>query len=272
MAEQPTTANGQHRYGTGRVPLPSASREGMDEIKKGQFVQYAFYKIEPEWRRLPAQERARQKAEFAEVVAAHADDVQTRVYSLVGLRADADLLLWNVAGAMEAFNRLGAALMGTALGAYLRTPYSYLAVTKRSIYVTRHVHGGQDGQRLELRPSGAKYLFVYPFVKTRGWYKLTQAARQGMMDEHITIGHKYPSVKLNTTYSFGLDDQEFVVAFETDEPRDFVDLVQELRETEVSLYTLRDTPIFSCVATTLPEALDALDGARAAAPQPVAVD
>ena len=36
-----------------------------------------------------------------------------------------------------------------------------------------------------------------------------------MMDEHITIGHKYPSVKLNTTYSFGLDDQEFVVAFET---------------------------------------------------------
>ena len=62
------------------------------------------------------------------------------------------------------------------------------------------------------------------------------------------------------------------MAFETDEPRDFVDLVQELRETEVSLYTLRDTPIFSCVATTLPEALDALDGARAAAPQPVAVD
>ena len=74
------------------------------------------------------------------------------------------------------------------------------------------------------------------------------------MDEHIALGHKYPSVKLNTTYSFGLDDQEFVVAFETDEPRDFVDLVPALRETEASLYTLRDTPIFSCVAVGLREA------------------
>ncbi|HLZ68311.1 MAG TPA: chlorite dismutase family protein [Dehalococcoidia bacterium] len=270
MAEQHTSGNGQHRYGTGRVPLPQTSHEGMDEIKKGQFVQYAFYTIDSAWRRLPAEERARQKSEFADTVAAHAGEVQTRVYSLVGLRPDADLLLWNVAGTLDAFSRLGAALLGTGMGAYLRTPYAYLAVTKRSIYVTRHAHSGQDGQRLEMRPSGAKYLFVYPFVKTRAWYKLTQSARQGMMDEHITIGHKYPSVKLNTTYSFGLDDQEFVVAFETDEPRDFVDLVQELRETEVSLYTLRDTPIFSCVAMTLPEALDALDGARAAAPHPVA--
>ena len=38
-------------------------------------------------------------------------------------------------------------------------------------------------------------------------------------------------MKLNTTYSFGLDDYEFVVAFETDEPSDFLDTVQDLRET-----------------------------------------
>ena len=76
-------------------------------------------------------------------------------------------------------------------------------------------------------------------------------------------------MKLNTTYSFGLDDQEFVVAFETDEPRDFVDLVQELRETEASMYTLRDTPIFSCVAMSLPEVLNSLGGAAAFAPAAV---
>jgi chlorite dismutase len=81
-----------------------------------------------------------------------------------------------------------------------------------------------------------------------------------MMDEHIEIGHRYPSVKLNTTYSFGLDDQEFVVAFETDKPEDFLDLVMELRMAEASRYTERDTPIFSCIMKSLKETLDTLGG------------
>jgi chlorite dismutase len=265
VSENGAESNGR-QYGTGRVPLPATDRSDMEEIGKGQFVQYAFYKLERSWRLLSPQVRAAHKTAFAAVIAGFDSEIATRPYSLVGLRADADLLLWNVAGELDGFRRLGAAIAATGLGAYLPPSYSYLAVTKRSIYVTRHAHAGQDGQRLEMKPSGARYLFVYPFVKTRAWYKLTLSARQGMMDEHIRIGHKYPSVKLNTTYSFGLDDQEFVVAFETDEPRDFVDLVQELRETEVSLYTLRDTPIFSCVSVSLAEALDNLDGAAVTAP------
>jgi chlorite dismutase len=71
------------------------------------------------------------------------------------------------------------------------------------------------------------------------------------MNEHIVVGHQYPTVKLNTTYSFGLDDQDFVVAFETDFPADFLDLVQELRETESSIFTVRDVPIFTCISTTV---------------------
>jgi chlorite dismutase len=78
------------------------------------------------------------------------------------------------------------------------------------------------------------------------------------MDEHIRIGLMYPRVKLNTTYSFGIDDQEFVVAFETNFPEDFLDLVQQLRETEISMYTLQDTPIFSCVRVPVMEMLDRL--------------
>ena len=113
-----------------------------------------------------------------------------------------------------------------------------------------------------------RYLFVYPFLKTREWYLLDAARRQEMMDVHIKVGHAFPSVKLNTTYSFGLDDQEFVVAFETNEPGDFLDLVMELRKTEGSIFTLRDTPIFTCIRHTLPECLDLLDGAIAAAAAP----
>ena len=106
---------------------------------------------------------------------------------------------------------------------------------------------GQEGTRRHIVPVGARYLFVYPFVKTREWYALPMDRRQEMMSEHIRIGHKYPRVRLNTTYSFGLDDQEFVLAFESDYPRDFLDLVMELRESEASRYTLRDTPIFTCI-------------------------
>src|SRR5439155_14297 len=105
--------------------------------------------------------------------------------------------------------------------------------------------------RLVIQPSAAKYLFVYPFIKTRAWYALPKQERQRMMDEHVRIGRKYPTIRLNTTYSYGLDDQEFIVAFEGDNPGEFLDLVMELRESEASSYTLRDTPTFTCVQMSL---------------------
>jgi chlorite dismutase len=130
-------------------------------------------------------------------------------------------------------------------------------VAKRSTYLDK-LDPSHPADRSRIVPGKSKYLFVYPFVKTREWYRMTQAARQGMMDEHIEVGSKYRSVKLNTTYSFGLDDQEFVVAFETDSPGDFLDLVMELRGTEASRFTLRDTPAFTCLTRSLDEALDSL--------------
>jgi chlorite dismutase len=181
-------------------------------------------------------------------------------YSLVGIRGDCDFMLWRISYDLPKFQEMTAQLLSTDLGKYLTSPYSYLAMTKRSTYVREHKHPDQEGTRLRLTPGKFHYLFVYPFVKTRAWYRLSQAARQGMMNEHIEIGHKYPTVRLNTTYSFGLDDQEFVVAFETDKPQDFLDLVMELRQAEASNYTLRDTPIFTCVRGELRQVLDLLGG------------
>jgi chlorite dismutase len=243
-------------------------QDGAEEIAAGQFVHYAFYKLDPAWRLLPAETQAAHKAELLRAIEAFlaaTPGVSIRSYTLAGIRADADLLLWTVAPSPEEIRRLGTTIFSTAMAAYLRQAYAYLAMTKRSIYVRNHRHEGQDGMRLKISPAGAKYLFVYPFVKTRAWYALSMEERQRMMNEHIRIGHKYPSVKLNTTYSFGLDDQEFVVAFETDSPSDFVDLVMELRYSEASQYTLRDTPIFTCIAAPLAEALDSLGGVPEAA-------
>jgi chlorite dismutase len=178
----------------------------------------------------------------------------------VGIRGDCDFMLWRIGYELELFQEMTSKLLATGLGRYLTIPYSYLAMTKRSIYVDHHVHENQESRRLQIIPGKSKYIFVYPFVKTREWYLLTKAARQGMMDEHIEVGHRFPSVKLNTTYSFGLDDQEFVVAFETDKPEDFLDLVMALRETEGSRFTLRDTPIFTCILKSMKEMLDTLGG------------
>jgi chlorite dismutase len=217
-----------------------------------QTIGFTFYKVRPEWRRLTIEERKAHKAEFAEVIKRwqKPGELLTLTYSTVGLRADVDMCLWRICYTPEDLNNMTADLLATPLGGYLDTTISYLSQTKRSQYLIGHEHEGQADSRGFLRPGGQKYIFIYPFWKTRAWYLLPAEERQRLMNEHIRVGHLYPRVKLNTTYSFGIDDQEFVVAFETNYPEDFLDLVQQLRETEISPYTLRDTPIFTCIRMT----------------------
>jgi len=247
----------QHDHsGQAEQPAPVAQ-------KKRQFTRFAFFQVAPEWRRLPAEVRERQKREFAEVVERLGESMMVQSYSTMGTRGDCDFLLWFATNELERLQEAATRLFSTELAQYLSMPYSYLAMTKRSIYIESHVHPGQEGARLHLRPTKAKYLFVYPFVKQRAWYALPKETRQKMMDEHIEIGHRFPSVRLNTTYSFGLDDQEFVVAFETNVPEDFLQLVMNLRESQASAYTERDTPIFTCQHMSIAEVLEALGGVQA---------
>jgi chlorite dismutase len=220
-------------------------------------VAYAFYRLRREVFTLGLDERRRLLDEFVAIAEAASDGLgMLRAYSLVGLRGDADVLLWHAADRPEGLQQFAAQLRRARLFGYLDLPYHYLAMTRRSIYVDRHVHEGQDGTRTRVQPAGAPYLFVYPFVKTRPWYAMPMAERQRMMDDHIASGHRYPSVKINTTYSFGIDDQEFVVAFEAHNASEFLDLVMELRSTEASQYTLRDTPAFTGVAQPLARAFE----------------
>lgn len=233
-----------------------------------QIVKFSFFRVDPAWRALPADEREAGKRAFEAAVDALSGRLQVRSYSTIGLRGDADFLLWQIAETLEDVQALHTALMATPLGAYLSLPYSFLAMTRRSVYVSPD----ESERRMHLHPADSKYLFVYPFVKTREWYQLPLEERQAMMDEHIRVGRKYPSVKLNTTYSFGLDDQDFVVSFETDEPADFLDLVMELREARTSLYTQRDTPILTCVSLSLRDTLDTLGSAGERAVTPARAD
>jgi chlorite dismutase len=230
-----------------------------------QFVHFSFYKLDRGFRLLPAAEREAALAEFAAVVEEYGERFPIRAYTMVGLRADADVMLWKVSERLEDFQELGTALLGTALGAHLQTPYAYLSMTRRSQYVKGEGRSMHKRGRIMWNPE-SRYLLIYPMVKTRAWYQLSKPTRQGIMNEHIATGHKFPTVKINTTYSFGIDDQEFVVAFETDFVGDFLDLMMTLRETEASRYTERDTPIFTCRSGDIREVLDTLGAAAAAAP------
>ena len=224
----------------------------------GQYVAYTFYRVDPAWRRLPVEERQAGKDAFAEVVEELADRFDhLRAYTTAGVRPDADFFLWKITDRYEALGELGAALNGTPLAGWLETPYSYLATTKASQYTSAR-------RPRRVSPKGSPYLVVYPFVKVRRWYELPLADRQRAMDEHITIGREeFPGIKNHTTYSFGIDDEEFMTAFECDEPADFMHLMLRLRDTEASRYTERDTPIFVGQHVPIRAALDLLDGATA---------
>jgi len=224
---------------------------------EGQYVAYTFYRVDPAWRRqMPPDARQAQKEEFAEVVDSFGERFEhLRPYTTAGVRPDTEFFLWKISDRYDALGDLGAALNATPLAGWLETPYSYLATTKASQYTSAR-------RARKIVPQGSPYLVVYPFEKVRPWYALPAEDRQRAMDEHITIGREeFPGIKNHTTYSFGIDDQEFMTAFECEEPADFMHLMLRLRDSEASAYTLRDTPIFVGRHVTVRDALAALDGA-----------
>jgi chlorite dismutase len=214
-----------------------------------QYLKYTFLKLRPEWRRLSTSERAQGKKAFLDALRKASTQLTLRTYSLVGIRGDCDILLWTITPDLDQVQQLVAAIQATPLGGYLDIPYSYLGMTQKSQYTgpgTAHAHEGQESNRHQ--PKDKKHLFVYPFIKKREWYGLPYEERGRMMGAHFRAGHKYPNIHIHTGYSFGLDDQEFILAFEGDAPGDFLDLVQDLRPTEASKFTELETPIFTCTA------------------------
>jgi chlorite dismutase len=242
---------------TTTVPETQPARSEAPAVRR-QFVNFIFFKVDRAFRAESDAVKEKARAEFAEIVRKYQGPMMVLPYTTGGVKAGADFMLWRIGFDFDPFGQMMADINKSLLGRYLDVPFSYLAMTKHSQYVEEHVHEGQEGRRLRIVPGKKPFLFVYPFVKTRDWYLLPMTERQRIMNEHIAIGHKYPRVKINTTYSFGLDDQDFVVAFEADVADEFLDLVQELRETESSKFTVRDTPMYTCRRASIEEILDSL--------------
>jgi chlorite dismutase len=227
--------------------------------QSGNYVHVLALRLDPRWRRLSDATRLKDARAFAGAIQASAERVRTFTYSMVGLRADVDLLFWRLGSSVEALEETAAAVLQSGMGRFMTVAHSMLGLVRPSTYVktpTTQEQAMFTGDR-------DKYLIVYPFVKTAEWYLLDRETRQKMMNEHMKIGHQFPMVQQLLAYSFGLDDQEFIVAYETDELPAFLDLVYALRMTEGRKYTLRDTPILTGIHRPVHEILGLL-GAPAA--------
>jgi chlorite dismutase len=223
----------------------------QDETPQALFVQYTGFKADPAWRRLPYAARVDGREAFARVIEEAAPEIKTYCYSTVGLKTSCDLLLWRKCTSPLVMQELTSQLLQAGIGQYLEITHSLYGFTRPSTYTRRPTTQEQAIDLEDRQP----YLIVYPFSKTTDWFLMSKDVRQGMMNEHMRIGHEYADIRQVLLYSTGLDDQEFIVAYEAEDLPRFSALVTDLRATEARRYTLRDTPILTGIHRPLREAL-----------------
>ncbi len=217
-------------------------------MSESHFVHALALGLDPAWRRLDRDERCRTAEDFCAAVNG-TSEVTTFTYSTIGLKSGVEMLLWSLAPSLEALEEKNAATLRSGMGAWTTVQHSFLGIIRPSQYVKRPTPQEQSlftGRR-------SAYLVVYPFTKSTDWYLLGQEERQKVMNEHMKVGHRYPQVRQLLAYSFGVDDMDFLVAYETDDMAAFGELVRELRGTESRRSTVRDTPILTGVHRPIDE-------------------
>jgi len=222
--------------------------------------------LDPAWRRLPPAERRATADEFAAAVRTD-DPVRTETYSLIGLKPGIELLVWRLAPSLDELESAAALALRTGMGRWLTVRESFLGLIRESQYVARPTSQEQslfEGER-------SRYLIVYPFTKSTDWYLTSKEVRQGSMNEHMKVGRNYPQIRQLLAYSFGLDDQDFLVAYETDDLPAFSALVRDLRGTDGRRSTVNDTPILAAVHRPIGEIVDLLGAAEADERPPLGV-
>ncbi|HEX8289141.1 MAG TPA: chlorite dismutase family protein [Pyrinomonadaceae bacterium] len=222
-----------------------------------QFVNFMFFRMNPEWRRLDANSKLEYKKEFQSVFNRFGNDFLLYTYSLVGFDSKADLMFWRIGTSLDLIQEMTAKLYRTELGSYLETADNYLSVTKKMMFISAQESPSYE-DRFHIRAGQKKYHFVYPCAKQNEWYAKPGEERDSLVEENFMVGKKFPNIKIHMTHAFGFSDQEYIVSFETDEPKDFLALAEELKETSASKFTMRGMPVYTCRQRDLMECLDAL--------------
>lgn len=215
----------------------------------------AVISFTPEYWQQSVATRRQVRADWLDVLRGTTDALH--LYQVTGLEASADLLVWSASAAADP---AATARFFTGYAAAIRPVRRYVAVRETLWGYTRPSQYTKTRSTQELdpfAPGRMPFLIAYPFVKTAEWYQLDRETRGRMMAGHIKVGTQYKDITQLLLYSFGLQDQEFVVVYETDDLRRFTSLVGDLRATEARIYTQRDWPLHVGHHQAGPDALDA---------------
>lgn len=234
------------------VGIETKDDESNRETTSEKFLTFTFYKVDPKWRWLNEMGKDEASREFLELLQAARKRMKIRTYSTLGLRHESEFMIWTISSSLENIQVLSSKIYTTILGKYIEPVSTFLSLTRKSVYSNQVKRG------FEMDQDPLQYVIVYPFIKSREWYLLPFEERKEMMEEHIKVGRKYPEILLNTTYSFGIGDQDFMLAFETNSLSRFQDLIIDLRETQVSRYIIKDTPMIPCVRKDMAEIVKSL--------------
>lgn len=218
------------------------STDATDQIQR-TFNHFSLFSFKDAYWSLSVAERAEFHKNWLTALCAFAQKVDI----FQGTEHDVDLIVW---AAITVTDNQAAAIFFEKFTKAL-TPFRHLIEQKDLLWgFTRPSQYSKARSKQEIDPFSPEhksYLIIYPFSKTTEWYLMGRDARQGMMNEHIRIGKQHEDISQLLLYSFGLQNQEFVVVYETDDLTQFSDLVNELRDTEARRYTLRDTPLHTAI-------------------------
>lgn len=221
------------------------------DTPKNQFFNFSFFKIDPIWRWLDDLDKEKSVKEVENII--KNSKIKFRSYLTIGLRDDTEFLFWYASDMVEEIQKATSEIYQCFFGRHILPTHVYLSSTRPSFYTKGGGgHGWLAGQEQKM------YVIVYPLIKTREWYLLPVEKRREMMSEHIEVGKRYPEIILNTTYSIGIHDQDFMLAFETDNLGRFQDLIMDLRGTQVSAYVIKDTPMIVGIKKDIPTLIKSL--------------
>lgn len=212
---------------------------------------YIFFAPKDSLSVVPEIKLSHYKKEFIEILQKE-KKVISFSYATLGLTGNAYIMFWMQSDSLNTLQDVLNTLLHTALGKHLKITGTLFGIVRPSQY-SKHL---ASEQTINTQRTGAEYLVIYPFTKTTQWYQRSFEERHALMKEHIAIGMKYPHIQQLLLYSFGLDDNEFIVSYETDNLEEFQTLVMELRSDPGRKYTKNDTPIFTCAYKPLEKILE----------------
>lgn len=243
---------------TGGLRLVADNREPQQPpALEKQFVNFIFFRVNADWRKLDEETKKAYKAEFEKIYGGYKNQLLSFSYSLVGFDSKADLMFWRIGDSLDLIQDMTAKLYRTEFGSFLETTDNYLSVTKKMMFIAPSENANTE-DRYHVRAGEKKYHFVYPCAKSRDLYEKSGEDRENAVEENFMVGTKFRTIKIHMTHAFGFSDQEFIVSFETDEPKDFLALAEEMSQTSAGKFTMRGTPIYTCRQRPLAECLDAI--------------